>query len=72
MHTSAFNQKSLRTRAIVYFFTAFSGLALSLLIPSAQTMAQGNLLLTPRRIVFEGAKKSMELNLANTGTDTAN
>ena len=71
MHTSAFNQKSLRTRAIVYFFTAFSGLALSLLIPSAQTMAQGNLLLTPLRIVFEGAKKSMELNLANTGTDTA-
>jgi P pilus assembly chaperone PapD len=46
-------------------------LALSLFIPSAQTMAQGNLLLTPRRIVFEGAKKSMELNLANTGTDTA-
>jgi len=34
-------------------------------------MAQGNLLLTPRRVVFEGAKKSMELNLANTGNDTA-
>jgi len=33
--------------------------------------AQGNLLLTPKRIVFEGAKRSEELNLVNTGKDTA-
>ncbi len=33
--------------------------------------AQGNLLITPRRVVFEGAKKTQELNLANTGQDTA-
>lgn len=33
--------------------------------------AQGNLLITPRRVVFEGAKRSMDLNLANTGQDTA-
>ena len=33
--------------------------------------AQGNLLITPRRVVFEGPKKSMDLNLANTGEDTA-
>jgi P pilus assembly chaperone PapD len=33
--------------------------------------AQGNLLITPRRVVFEGSKKSMDLNLANTGTDSA-
>ncbi len=33
--------------------------------------AQGNLLLMPRRIVFEGAKKYEEINLANTGRDTA-
>lgn len=33
--------------------------------------AQGNLLITPRRIVFENDKKTQELNLANTGTDTA-
>lgn len=33
--------------------------------------AQGNLLITPRRVVFEGNKKSEELNLANTGSDTA-
>lgn len=33
--------------------------------------AQGNLLITPRRVVFEGNKQSQELTLANTGTDTA-
>ncbi len=33
--------------------------------------AQGNLLITPRRVVFEGSKRSMDLNLANTGADTA-
>lgn len=33
--------------------------------------AQGNLLVTPRRVVFDGKKKVQELNLANTGKDTA-
>lgn len=33
--------------------------------------AQGNLLITPRRAVFEGSKRSIDLNLANTGQDTA-
>ena len=32
---------------------------------------QGNLLISPRRVVFEGSKRSMDLNLANTGKDTA-
>ena len=34
-------------------------------------IAQGNLLLMPRRIVFEGAKRYEEINIANTGTDSA-
>jgi len=34
-------------------------------------MAQGDLLITPRRVVFEGTKRSFDLNLANTGKDTA-
>lgn len=34
-------------------------------------MAQGDLLITPRRVVFEGNKQSQELTLANTGKDTA-
>ncbi len=37
----------------------------------AQLMAQGNLLITPKRIVFEGNKKSDEINLANIGKDSA-
>jgi len=34
-------------------------------------MAQGNLLLLPRRVIFEGSKRYEELNLANIGKDTA-
>jgi P pilus assembly chaperone PapD len=33
--------------------------------------SQGNLMVTPRRVVFEGTKKSIDLSLANIGTDTA-
>lgn len=50
-------------------------LALWLLVLStfytSGVMAQGNLLITPRRIVFDGSKRVMELNLANTGQDSA-
>jgi len=34
-------------------------------------LAQGNLLITPKRVVFEGSKKIQDLNLANIGKDTA-
>ena len=37
----------------------------------SKVQAQGNLLITPRRVVFEGQKRNEELNLANTGKDTA-
>jgi len=46
-----------------YFF-----LALSLL--TMQAKAQGDLLIYPKRVVFEGAKRSHTLNLANSGRDT--
>ena len=36
-----------------------------------QSNAQGNLLVTPKRVVFEGSKRSEELNLANIGKDSA-
>jgi len=36
-----------------------------------KTEGQGNLLITPKRVVFEGNKRSMDLNLANIGQDTA-
>ena len=43
---------------------------LQFIFPSG-VAAQGNLLLMPRRIVFEGSKRYEEINLANTGKDTA-
>lgn len=50
------------------FLALLSG---STLFFNIDTFAQGNLLITPRRVVFEGSKKSIDLNLANTGIDTA-
>lgn len=48
---------------------------LLLLIPisglSIEATAQGDLLLTPTRVVFEGNKQREEINLVNTGKDTA-
>ena len=41
------------------------------LLISSCASAQGNLLITPKRVVFENGKRSEELNLANTGKDTA-
>lgn len=42
-----------------------------LLLTFTDSHAQGNLLITPRRAVFEGSVRSLDLNLANTGSDTA-
>ncbi len=53
-------------RNIVPFLVLF--LITGSLVP---VMAQGNLLVTPRRVVFDGSRRVMELNLANTGQDTA-
>ena len=36
-----------------------------------EIFAQGNLLVTPRRVVFDGSSRSLDLNLANIGKDTA-
>ncbi len=48
----------------------FGFLVLQLLF-SGGIMAQGNLILLPRRVIFEGSKRYEELNLANSGKDTA-
>ncbi|HTF30829.1 MAG TPA: hypothetical protein VK625_18370 [Flavitalea sp.] len=60
-------------KKLVRLVSLFSSL-LSILTISGVPLtltAQGNLLLTPKRIVFEGTKRSEELNLVNTGKDTA-
>ena len=44
---------------------------LLLLFFGPQLYAQGNLLVAPRRLIFDGSKKYQEINLANVGTDTA-
>lgn len=48
-----------------------AGVFLYMIFYSISATAQGNLLVTPRRVVFDGQKKTQELNLANTGRDTA-
>jgi P pilus assembly chaperone PapD len=49
----------------------FPRLLLFSIILFSKANAQGNLLVTPKRVVFEGQKRSEELNIANTGKDTA-
>lgn len=47
-----------------------AALLLFVIAPSI-AYSQGNLLVTPRRVVFDGSRRVMELNLANTGADTS-
>lgn len=54
--------------SFMIFLTLLSGFSF---FSIANVLAQGNLLITPRRVVFEKATKSFDLNLANTGLDTA-
>lgn len=51
--------------------SSFLPLLLACLFFTLKTTAQGDLLVTPKRVVFEGTKRSEELNLANIGKDTA-
>jgi P pilus assembly chaperone PapD len=48
-----------------FFFLSFTTLFISNL------KAQGNLLVTPKRVIFEGQKRVLEVNLANVGQDSA-
>jgi len=57
------------TRAKKYQHKYLFFFALLALI-SLQSKAQGDLLIYPKRVVFEGAKRSYTLNLANSGRDT--
>lgn len=45
--------------------------ALFLFLATGGILAQGNLLITPKRLVFDGSRQSLDLNLANIGKDTA-
>jgi hypothetical protein len=57
-----------RLKSFITFLAGMIFICSSFPVP---VFAQGNLLITPRRVVFEGSKRSMDLNLANTGQDSA-
>lgn len=71
MCKSGFMQGKICSRNTHYYILLIAGLVLLSIITSTRAMAQGNLLITPRRVVFEGQKRTQDLNLANTGLDTA-
>jgi P pilus assembly chaperone PapD len=71
MSTSGILQTKISVKKSFQFSFYLFGLILFSVFPFGKTSAQGNLLITPRRVVFEGNKRIQQLNLANTGKDTA-
>jgi hypothetical protein len=53
------------------FYLQTVALVSIILFPIFNLHAQGDLLIVPKRLVFENSKKAENLTLANTGTDTA-
>lgn len=54
--------KKLLKLSLFTFFIFISGI---------HGFAQGDLMIMPKRLVFDGSQRSQEINLANTGSDTA-
>lgn len=54
--------KNLLSPLLLILIFNFSGIA---------TYAQGDLMILPKRLVFDGSERSQEIDLANTGRDTA-
>lgn len=54
----------MKYKLLSFLFIIFSFLSLSV-------KAQGDLMIMPKRIVFDGSERSKEINLANTGNDSA-
>jgi hypothetical protein len=55
----------------MFLMLSLAGSLLLSVCPASHTAAQGNLMIMPRRVVFKGTTKLQELNLVNTGHDTA-
>jgi P pilus assembly chaperone PapD len=60
-----------RLKSSSLFLILTAGLFFSGLIAPVSLMAQGDLMVFPKRLVFEGTAKTADLNLANIGKDTA-
>ena len=69
MFRLSFPLRLMAIKPAMFFISLISTVLLTLC--SARGTAQGNLVITPRRVLFEGQRKTQELNLANTGKDTA-
>ena len=67
MNNTMLTQLPLKNIVYKYLFLIFFG---TMVLASLNTFAQGDLLLYPKRVVFDGSKKYQVLNLANTGKDT--
>lgn len=61
----------LKIKSTCNFFLAFVGVFVLFVGCNISLHAQGNLMVFPKRIMFEGSTKTSELTLANTGSDTA-
>ncbi len=61
----------LKMKFTLKFFLVFTGLFFLCVLSNYTLHAQGDLMVFPKRLVFEGSVKSGELNLANIGNDTA-
>lgn len=71
MNHSGIVKKNVAHKGSTHCFICLLGLMFISILNSSDVLAQGNLLITPRRVVFEGPKRTQELNLANTGQDSA-
>ena len=66
------NKKSFKTNSRNRFRLISTMMVLGFLaLQSGDLFAQGNLLITPRRVAFDGSRRSVDLNLANSGQDSA-
>jgi hypothetical protein len=63
--------QSHKSGKIIFDFRTFVLTGLISLSSILNSNSQGNLLITPRRVIFEGSKRSIDLNLANIGQDSA-
>lgn len=69
-----YNTKFTTIFSMKKFFAGLLFLSMAGLICTFSTpvLAQGDLMIFPRRVVFEGKQKSQDLHLTNTGQDSAN
>ncbi|WP_158800017.1 molecular chaperone [Pedobacter sp. L105] len=59
-----------KTTTLLRYFIFFAVILTSIFY-SSNVKAQGDLFINPKRIIFEGEKRSQEISLANIGNDTA-